>query len=285
MVLAIAGCAVSSISCWSTATAEPALDAATRDRLRPVVPAALEYYAERSDDPLPALGHDEVEELLAGKVVRKRRHRPGSGEDPPERVTGFRIVALPRAQVWVAALDPDFQATDILTECRLKSDDTDGSVWHQYLHLPWPLADRQWVIRVHPELGLATATDNLVWEQSWSLVPGGEELARTSIASGQMGTLTPESTQDAVYIPANEGSWVLFQLEEGMTLVVYRVVVRVGGSIPDSWITGLGMAQLTQLLNGVCTHAQTIPATYDPTVHAIAGGDGSAIPAWSSAAH
>jgi hypothetical protein len=263
---------------WTVpATGDEVLPKESVQRMRPVIPAAINYYNERTDDPLPVLTTDQTEDLLEGKVVRIRRRPARDIEDPPERVTGYRIVPLPRDKVWVAALDPDFQATELLTEHLVSQEETGVSVWHQYLSLPWPVTDRQWVIRVGMHADLARESGDLVWELVWNLAPGGEDIARASIAAGNMGQITPEIAADAIYVPTNEGSWVMFQLEEDITLVGYRIIARVGGSIPDSWIATVGMAQLAQVLNAVARHADTITGSYDPSVHSIRGGNGEPI--------
>ena len=263
---------------WALPVAgDEVLSKESAQRMRPVIPAAINYYNERTDDPLPVLTTDQTEDLLEGKVVRIRRRPPRDVENPPERVTGYRIVPLPRDQVWVAALDPDFQATELLTEHLLSQDENGVSVWHQYLSLPWPVTDRHWVIEVGIHAELAAESGDLLWELTWDLEQAGEEIARASIAAGNMGEITPEVARDAIYVPANEGSWIMFELEDGITLVGYRIIARVGGSIPDSWIATVGMAQLAQVLNAVARHADTIPGTYDPSVHPVRGGNGRPI--------
>ena len=264
---------------WST-PARPGDLLAPEDaeRIRPVIPAAIEYFNERAADPLPSLTGEQIEALLDGEVVRFRRRPNRNLEDPPERVTGYVLVPHPRAQVWIAALDPEFQASDMLSEKRLGRDEEGYSIWHHYISLPWPVTDRQWVIRVGPRVELARETGDLVWEQLWELTADGERIAAESIAAGNLEGVTPESAKDAIYVPANEGSWVMFQLEEDLTLIGYRVMARVGGSIPDSWIASFGMSQLTNVLEGVSRHAAEVPALYDPDVHAIRGGDGEPLP-------
>jgi hypothetical protein len=260
------------------AGAEPFLAPVDADRIRPVIPAAIEFFNERCEDPLPALTSDQVAELLEGEVVRIRRRPDRDAEDPPERVTGYRLIRQPRAQVWVAALDPTFQASGLLSEARLGRNDDGTSLWHQYLSLPWPVTDRHWVIRVGTRTELAARTDDLIWEQFWELAPGGQDTARVSIARGDLEGITPESSKDAIYVPANEGSWILFRLEEDLTLVAYRIITRVGGSIPDSWIATFGMAQLSGVLDEVARHAGEVPAIYDPEVHPSIGGNGEPVP-------
>lgn len=260
------------------ADAEPFLSPVDADRIRPVIPAAIEYFNARSEDSLPTLTSDQVAELLEGDVVRIRRRPNRDLEDPPERVTGYRLIRQPRAQVWVAALDPTFQATGLLSEALLARNDDGTSLWHQYLSLPWPVTDRHWVIRVGARKELASRSENLIWEQFWELAPGGEDTARASIARGELEGITPESSKDAIYLPANEGSWIMFRLEEDLTLVAYRIITRVGGSIPDSWIATFGMARLAEVLDEVARHAGEVPATYDPDVHPSIGGDGEPLP-------
>lgn len=263
---------------WGVATAgDEGLPDEAAERMRPVIPAAVNYYNERSDDPLPVLNSSQIEDLLEGEVVRIRRRPVRDVEDAPERVTGYRIVALPRNRVWVAALDPEFQAIEILTESLLSLDETGVSVWHQYLSLPWPITDRQWVIRVGVRTELAAETNDLVWELAWNLEESGEDIALASIAAGNLGEITPEVSKDAIYVSANEGSWVMFKLEDDITLIGYRIIARVGGSIPDSWIATFGIAQLAEVLNSVARHANEIGENYDPTDHPIHGGDGTVI--------
>jgi hypothetical protein len=264
------GHAVSSI-------ASDALPPDQAERIRPVIPAAIEYYNERVADPLPALTSGQIEELLAGGVARIRRRPDRALEDPPERVTGYRLIRHPRDQVWIAALDPSFQATDLLSEARLQHFDDGSSLWHQYLSLPWPVTDRQWVIRVGQRRDLAEQTQGLVWEQYWQLADDGERIAAESLAAGNLPEITPETAKDAIYVPANEGSWVMFRIEDDVTLVAYRIVARVGGNIPDSWIATFGMAQLGRVLDEVARHAGEIPDRYDPDVQPFVGGDGKVI--------
>jgi len=264
---------------WSLPAApEESLAPVDAERIRPVIPAAIEYFNDRTDDPLPSLTGEQIESLLSGEVVKFRRRPNRNLEDPPERVTGYVLVPHPRAQVWVAALDPEFQASEMLSEKRLGRDEEGYSLWHHYISLPWPVTDRQWVIRVGPRVTLAEETEGLVWEQLWELVDGGEEIARESIAAGDLEGITTESSRDAIYVPANSGSWVMFRLEDGLTLVGYRVIARVGGSIPDSWIASFGMSQLTNVLEQISRHAAEVPAQYDPDDHAIRGGDGEPLP-------
>jgi hypothetical protein len=259
-------------------TAADSLPDSVAARLAPVIPAAIDYYNSLSDDPLLGLGADQVSDLLAGEVVRIRRHPDrGADPDPPERVTGYRLVPSSRDVVWIAALDPSLKVSDLLTEARLSPEGVQPVVWHQYVSLPWPVADRQWVIRVDIQDRLAASSDDLLWEMRWNLVEDGPRLAAESIAAGNLPGIDSEKAHDAVYVPRNAGSWVLFRLEDDVTLLAYRVVASVGGHIPDSWIATFAMAQLESLLDTVAKNALIVRDHYDPEKSPVIGGDGTLI--------
>ena len=53
---------------WGVATAgDEGLPDEAAERMRPVIPAAVNYYNERSDDPLPVLNSSQIEDLLEGE--------------------------------------------------------------------------------------------------------------------------------------------------------------------------------------------------------------------------
>lgn len=253
---------------------------ASEPDLRPLVTASLEVYNELAPDPLPFLSTKQVDALVKGEVVRVRRRR-AEGEDAattPERVTGYLLVHEPRTRVWLAALDPKFQASDMLTEARLDFDGRGNSRWYQHVSLPWPLADRHWVIDLGNRDDLCASTEGLIWEQQWQLAPEGPSIAQRAVAEGLVTGLQPKDLEGAVYLPANDGGWILFSITEDVTFLVYRVRTVVGGGIPDSWITTFAMAQLESLLRKVEKYSAEAWRLYDPDEYAIYAGDGSLIP-------
>ena len=247
---------------------------------RDLVSAALEVYNERVDDPLPFLTGEQVDRLVAGDVIRVRRRDPNT-DDAPERVTGFVLLHRPRIAVWLAALDPEFPANPLLTEKRLSKDDQGHSTWYQHVDLPWPLTDRHWVIDLGKDLDLARSTEGFVWVHRWSLAPDGRERARETLRAG-LGDLTLEDYDKAIYLPENEGAWILFALDEDLTLLAYRVRTVIGGGIPDSWIATFAMAQLEGLLREVDAMAENSVAEYDPATYPVYDGLGRLIPSAAS---
>ncbi len=243
---------------------------------RDLVTAALEVYNERSDDPLPFLTREQIDGLVDDEVIRIRRRDPTLGDDGPERVTGYIVLEQPRLDAWLAALDPEFPENPMLTQTRLERE-PGRSVWYQHVDLPWPITDRHWVIEVTQDVSLADTTEDFVWAHRWRLMDDGPALARRTVASGRAGELTPDDIEDAIYLPANEGAWIMFSLDHDLTLIAYRVRTVVGGGIPDSWITTFAMAQLEGLLRDVEDRAAAALAEYDPDRAPIDDGHGEII--------
>jgi hypothetical protein len=241
-----------------------------------LVAAALEVYNEFSNTPLPYLDSAQLERLSAHKIVRVRKKVPSESSEKGHReeVVGFRLIEAPRDRVWLAALDPDFEGSKLLTEVRLEQSDRGSSLWFQHIALPWPVSDRYWVIRIHKQLDLASETKGFVWQHSWDLAEDGAEIARRTVAEGHAEDLSVKSLDNAVYTPVNQGGWILFSLEVGRTLLAYRVSADVGGSIPESWIATFAMAQLDGLLQKVVQHTQTAWKEYDPSRYVIYDGNG-----------
>jgi hypothetical protein len=245
--------------------------------LRPYVAASIEAYNELAAEPLPQLGSEDIEELLAGEVIKIRR-KGARAEDPDgdrhERVVGYILIDRPRDLVWLAALDPSFLATDLITELRLETDEQGTAIWYQYISLPWPITDRHWVVRLWKSIELATRTDQFIWEQNWDLADDGPQVAREIVGAHRLPELDLDKIEKAIYLPVNHGNWTLFALTEDTTLLAYRVSTVVGGSIPESWVASFAVAQLDRLLKGVARHADDVLQTWDPEKHPIYGGDG-----------
>ena len=240
-----------------------------------LIPTAIEVYNERATDPLPFLTADQIDDLLKGDVVRIRRRNPQKGDDAPERVTGFVLLEHSRRAAWLAALNPDFPQNSMLTQVRLMQDDLGRSMWYQHLSLPWPITDRHWVVELDKDHEMARSTEGFIWVQQWRLADDGPALAADTVARGAAGDLTPAKVEKAIYLPANEGAWILFSLDAELTLLAYRVTTVVGGGIPDSWIATFAMAQLRGLLSEIDALAATAEADYDPDVSPIYDGLGA----------
>lgn len=242
-----------------------------------LVSAALEVYNEFSDSQLPYLDREQLTRLADHEVVRVRRRGPETAEGRREEAVGYILVEAPRRSVWLAALDPAFEGSDLLTEVRLSEGEDGSSIWYQHADLPWPISDRHWVIHLAKSRELAERTKGFVWEHHWELADNGAAIAAETVASGRAAPLTPEKVAGAIYLPHNQGAWTAFSLERDRTLVVYRVSTDVGGSIPESWIATFAMAQLEGLLRRLEEHTQGAAERYDPDEQPITDGFGEVI--------
>ncbi len=251
---------------------------------RELLAAALEVYNDFADTPLPFLDSEQLDRLANHRIVKVRKTLPSehSQKGHREEVVGYSLVEAPRTHVWLAALDPDFEGSDLLTEVRLRQNAEGGSLWFQYISLPWPVSDRYWVIELQKDSDLARRTEGFVWQHSWNLVDNGPEIARATVAGGRAGDLRLEDLAKAVYVPMNRGAWILFALDRERTLLAYRVSADVGGSIPESWIATFAMAQLDGLLEKVVEHSKVAFRRYDPDHYVIFDGVGRPIPLQSA---
>lgn len=242
------------------------------------IQGAIALYNDVAPDPVPYPTSKDLQKILDGEVVKVRRRQVLDGDtESHHRVVGFLLVPQPRLDVWLTALDPNFSSSSILTDHRIDRDDTGWSRWYQHVRLPWPITDRHWVIDIDKRRDVFDASQGLIWEHRWHLADGGEQIARDLVARGEVRGLTAKDIEDAVYLPANRGGWVLVELTPDQTLMVYHVSTDVGGSIPESWIATFAMSQLDELLQQVARASASIHDTYDPTGGPIYDGGGQPI--------
>jgi hypothetical protein len=240
---------------------------------------AIRFYDDHSADPLPMPSSKDMHKLLDGDVVKIRRREAGQdGGDPHYKVVGYLLVHQPQREVWLAALDPHEWTEDFYTAVRVSDDGHGNSTWYQHVSLPWPLADRHWMIDLHKGLEVARASNGLIWEHAWDLTPDGEARARALVAAGKVPGLTSDSIENAVYLPVNHGGWIVVRLDGHTTLLAYHVTTDVGGHIPESWIATYAMATLDGLLRDVAKIAATIDRHYRGDHQPIADGLGQPIP-------
>jgi hypothetical protein len=250
-----------------------------------LVLSAIATHNAASDFPLPELDAEQLDELLSGLVVRLRWKQPVPGEGVPgeepkerHRVVALYLIDEPRAQVWLSAMDPDFIASERVTEVRVEDDGHGRSTWYQHMDLPWPVENRHWVIDVRKSPGMHRATGGLVWEQPWYLVEGGQRIAEELAAAGRTGKLSLEDVKDAVYLKANTGAWAMFELGSDLTLLTYQLTVVMGGLLPEGLTARFAARELESLCHIVEKNAHIIPEHYVAGHDPVMGGDGQYVP-------
>src|SRR5262249_14474385 len=152
-------------------------------------------------------------------------------------------------------------------------------VTYQHMDLPWPLRDRQWVILSEKNVALADATADRIWEHRWSLVSHGEEVLETAYAEGRISGVTRQQLDGSVYLAANRGAWILFDLGHERTLVAAYLDVDLGGRLPGSLVRSFTKRQLKSELQALKS-LSSADGTYNeqPMLH---DGHGLPISRWT----
>lgn len=210
----------------------------------------------------PSLAGTVWEKVAAGKVARWV-----SGEEE-RRVVAVGLMDLPREAVWLSLTDDRMsEGIDGLTEVVLDGAWARPKLLYQRLDLPWPVADRHWVIRLSNNTTLATGTD--VWERSWRV----EEAA----LGGARARTDAEAFDASLAVQTNVGSWLLLRAEE-RTLAIYQAKVSLGGAVPDGAVDAYTRAQLEGMFEAVAKNAGKMGERYGAGCAPQPGGDGRPIP-------
>lgn len=235
---------------------------------------------EAAHYPVPPLTDRQLAQLQRGKVVRIRE--VPEDNDAPQRVVGLVTTAHSKEALWLALRDRHWTAAEELTEVLLEGQSSWPRIWYQHLDAPRPFADRHYVLRVEDSPSLAITTGGACWEHWWTLKEDGPEVARAALEGERIPGLNISKTEGAVYVPVNDGAWLVCDLEGGQTLLGYHVRFVAGGRIPDRLIADYGMATLGSVLHKVVDRAAGVAEHYSGDHYAIPGGDGPDIPLFSS---
>lgn len=222
---------------------------------------------------IPTLDAGQRQRLVRGDVVRLIN--PVS--DQNYQVVGLMIIQLPQRQVWIAGQDPHFAAS-AATEHRLRMSG-DTATWYGFLPLPMGFSDRHWVVDVWNNHDLAAVTGNRMWEHPWRLREGGLDEARPFIAQGEVGKLTVEEFDRAIFTPNNEGALAFVSTGPSETLLIYHATSSVGGNIPERLMAEFARATLEGYLRKIAKNAHEIVIGHYSGDHSrLLGGDGQPIP-------
>ena len=239
------------------------------------IQAKLAQFNQNATYPIPTLTNEQLDLLRAGKLVRIRITPKSEGEH--YRGIGLKIIAQPRAQLWAGAVDPHMASKGTASEVEMPTEGP-GSRWYQRLWLPWPFAQRHWVIDVNDTHRLAQATNDVAWEHYWDLSANGPALAEQLIAAGKVDGVTSKAARSYVYTPVNKGAYFALVLSDDRTLWGFHASTVVGGNISERLISDFSMMQLKGIFQDIEERGLKIPTHYDAGHVPIVGGNGSAIP-------
>ena len=204
---------------------------------------------------LPMPDDDQLERLRSGEVVAFRNRVPmGSDEQWVYRVVALAAVPEDRLRLWVATLGSAEQNAKRMVEIKIDQLDAGAAVWYQFVNLPWPIADRHWTIRSQARTGVAETT-GAWWEHGWTLAERGLERARDRVEAGTAADLTARQFERAVYLPMNDGGWLMARLPDGGTLVAVHATAELGGGLPDSWVARYVSRKLRNLVGQIRARA------------------------------
>ncbi len=179
--------------------------------------------------------------LAEGKVIRRRERLQGT-----DRVLGFVWSPADPDTTWLALQDRHGEVVDGFSEVLLSGSLIGDKVSFQRIELPWPLAARQWVIAVENNQALRSATQDKVWERSWTLSDRRD---------------LPDPPKDGVWLDVNEGGWYLIEAGGG-TLLGYHVRTTIGGIVPDEAATRWSFSTITGMLQKVVDRTDWIRGHY-----------------------
>lgn len=211
--------------------------------------------------------------VAQGDVARHRSQLDGI-----DRVVGATWSDLPRDALWVAILDDTCdQLISGLTERHLPPERPGQKILFQHVDLPWPFADRQWILDIRNNRELHAATGGQAWERAWTLADRQVERGAAVPQPAPPHPTLPAA--DAVWTPLNEGGWLLLDAAGG-TLLVYHARADVGGAIPDDAATRFALATLRGMMRHVVARAGVIPTHYDAAHAPLERPDGTVVPPW-----
>ena len=184
-------------------------------------------------------------------------------------VTGVGLLGCSQAEAWLAVTDDDpVDRVKGLTQFPLRGAWSSEKWLYQLLDLPWPIADRHWVLHTSSNAALARASG--AWERSWSLAP--EWLAQARSPAGA------ERWDAAVVTPTNEGSWLLVAVDSANTLALYQARVDLGGAVPADAAEAYAAATLADLYRTTTHDGQSMRTRYRAGCTPQPAPDGTPIP-------
>ena len=239
------------------------------------ITTALKGFNAHARYPIPELSDNQLEKLEQGRLVRIREVPKDSSQ--PQRGIGLRILDQQRAVLWAGMTDAHLVSKAMASEVQLPKDGL-GERWYQRLWLPWPFAQRHWVIDVEDVPEVAAGTEGKAWEHCWALTEGGEGLAQSLIASGAVQDIEPSDAAGFVYVPVNRGAYFAITLSGDRTLWGFHASTVIGGNVSDSLVAKYTMMQLKGLFEEIAERGRQAQQHYAAGHEPLVGGDGLPLP-------
>lgn len=230
------------------------------------IPGLIAQFSRLSGIFVPELQPEDIETLLAGQSIVTAAGESGR-DDGGETMglLGLQLVDAPRLLVWLTVLGGGGRSDGRVTSVMLTRDHAGAYSRYQHVNLPWPIRDRHWVIYCEKNLELAQASAGAIWEHRWSLHESGEQLLQTAFAAGRIPGLESRTLDRSIYLPANRGTWAVFDLGENKTLILAYYDSDLGGRLPAALVRRFTKRQLRKYLEASGSLAGHILDHYDGT--------------------
>lgn len=248
-------------------------DSASATPLHAALSEIQERYGPEAAGYLPALDDRELERLASGKtVVRDAGRITADGEDiDAMSIYGWGIIHQPRLLVWLATFDGvGGERPKRYTSVVLDRQELGSYVRYQHVDLPWPFADRHWVIQLQKDLDAARVSDGQLWLHHWSLAADGRRMMEDAFERGLIEGLSRPALDESVYLPANRGAWILIEVSPDTTLVFAHFAADLGGHFPRALVRSFtarrvraGMQLIEDLSRQVAGEYDADPVIYD----------------------
>lgn len=201
--------------------------------------------------------------VAAGRVARPKVE---------DGAMGVGLLACSRVEAWLAVTDDHpVDTVEGLTQVALQGAWGQDKHLYQLLDLPWPLADRHWVLASTTNRALAAASG--AWERAWENAPDWLPRARDKVGA--------ERFDAALGVPVNRGSWLLVEVDASHTLAVYQAVADLGGGVPPAAAEAYTSATIASYFTSTERDAVSMRTRYGPGCTPQPGGDGVPIPCFS----
>jgi len=245
----------------------------------PGLQAHLESIAEllalRQGGALPALDEADYARLAGGKAVLEEQT---DGQRNLVRGTVFRVAETEAWRIWLALSDNDHHEDFMpyVREGAVLESSAGTKLAYQYLEMP-AVKDRHLITRARDNGALWQRSGKTIWESVWWLEPDSEDDVAGYIERGLIEHVTAEQAADAIFTPANDGYWLLVELPDSRTLIVYQTFSDIGGKVPSWVVNEFGPQSMDKLTRVIETRGQGIEAVFASGNAAPRAPDGSVI--------
>ena len=216
------------------------------------IPRLLAQYSEQGDLRLPNLSPAELGTLATGTPLVMLYRDPTA--EPGDKVhamgvVGWQIVKAPRLLVWLSLLGSREDSSARRQHVVLTRRPAGAYVSYHHIDLPWPFKDRHWLLLCEKNSSLANESHDDIWEHRWSLLPLDDSQLEAAYDTRAVPGLTRKAFDDSVYLTANQGAWIVFDLGAEGTLVAASMDIDLGGRVPDALVQSFAKHQMREFFD------------------------------------